>query len=72
MLKKYIFFILSFLFMVILLKRNCLEKFTDINIEFSKRETRCEECCNQLQSNSECYKKCIFDGDVCRCCTNIS
>ena len=71
MLQKYFFFmIIVFFSIIILLKNSSYEKFYDLDIILLKKGNKCEQCCNQLQSNSDCAKKCIFDGAICRCCNN--
>ncbi len=69
--QKYFFYtFIGFFLIIIFLKNSHFEKFSEPDIILSKKRTKCEQCCNQLQQSDVCSKKCIFEGAVCRCCEN--
>jgi hypothetical protein len=60
-------FLFGFFMIIILLRWPCFEKFNVSEFIYNNR-TKCEQCCNQLQLDTQCRKKCIFDGQICKCC----
>ena len=69
---RFFIYILLFFLIAIIVRWTLVEKFMDTDVHISNNGTKCEQCCNQLQQTSECNKKCIFDGAICRCCKNYS